>query len=178
MSKIREKILSTASLLFQNQGYNNTGVNQIITEASVSKSTFYTHFKSKDILCIEFLHRRFDYWMLELENFIKDASSLKERIFRSFDFLIYINEKENFRGCSHLNLLSDLSEEKSDIVKTIRDQKKRLKNFFDHEIKDETLSVHVYLLFEGSITTSQLYKSNELIEECKCLLHEMILSKN
>jgi AcrR family transcriptional regulator len=65
----RERILNTAYTLFHKQGYNNTGINQIIMEANVSKASFYAHFKSKDDLCIEFLNKRFDYWVSELENF-------------------------------------------------------------------------------------------------------------
>lgn len=178
MNLPRERILSTACFLFHQQGYNNTGINQIIKDANVSKSSFYTHFRSKDDLCIEFLHKRFDYWMLELENFTQTAPSLKEKILKSFDFLIYMNEKENFRGCSFFNLLSDVSEEKTMIITTIRDQKKKLRSFFDYEIKDETMSVYVYLLFESSMITSQLYRSNELIIKSKCILDDIIKNLN
>ena len=97
MNLPRERILSTACFLFHQQGYNNTGINQIIKDANVSKSSFYVHFRSKDDLCIELLHKRFDYWMLELENFTQAAYSLKEKILKSFDFLIYMNEKRKFQ---------------------------------------------------------------------------------
>ncbi|MFC4687723.1 TetR/AcrR family transcriptional regulator [Epilithonimonas pallida] len=174
----RERILNTAYTLFHKQGYNNTGINQIIMEANVSKASFYAHFKSKDDLCIEFLNKRFDYWVSELENFTKPASSLREKILSSFDFLMYMNEKENFRGCSFLNLLSEVPEEKLAIHTTIRDQKKKLRDAFDIEIKDEILSAHIYLLFESSIITSQLYRSNELIVKSKTILIDIIKNLN
>jgi AcrR family transcriptional regulator len=79
MSKPRERILSTTLLLFHKQGFNSTGINQIIEEAKVSKASFYQHFKSKDELCIEFLNRRYDYWISELEKFISGASSPEEK---------------------------------------------------------------------------------------------------
>ncbi|WP_395765358.1 TetR/AcrR family transcriptional regulator [Elizabethkingia anophelis] len=53
----RERILATATILFHRQGYNNTGINQIIIKSGVSKATFYDHFKSKDDLCIEFFKK-------------------------------------------------------------------------------------------------------------------------
>lgn len=174
----RERILNTAYTLFHKQGYNNTGINQIIMEANVSKASFYAHFKSKDDLCIEFLNKRFDYWVSELENFTKPTSSLREKILSSFDFLMYMNEKENFRGCSFLNLLSEVPEEKLAIHTTIRDQKKKLRDAFDIEIKDEILSAHIYLLFESSIITSQLYRSNELIVKSKTILIDIIKNLN
>ncbi|HFK5573656.1 TPA: TetR/AcrR family transcriptional regulator, partial [Elizabethkingia anophelis] len=48
----RERLLEAASLLFHTQGYNNTGINQIVIESKVSKASFYDHFKSKDELCM------------------------------------------------------------------------------------------------------------------------------
>jgi hypothetical protein len=43
-------------------------------KANVSKSTFYTLYKLKDDLCIEYLHKGSYYWVLELENFTKAPS--------------------------------------------------------------------------------------------------------
>jgi AcrR family transcriptional regulator len=78
MSKPRERILSTAMLLFHKQGFNSTGINQIIEEAEVSKASFYQHFRSKDDLCIEFLDRRYDYWVSELESLFPEQRLLKK----------------------------------------------------------------------------------------------------
>ncbi len=90
----RERILDAAAKLFHKQGYNNTGINQIISVSKVSKASFYDHFKSKDDLCIEFLNRRYEYWSSEWLLFISGAKNLKEKILKSFDFLIYMNKKK------------------------------------------------------------------------------------
>jgi AcrR family transcriptional regulator len=47
MSSPRERILERASILFHHQGYNSTGINQIISEANVAKASFYQHFQNK-----------------------------------------------------------------------------------------------------------------------------------
>lgn len=174
MYRPRERILNTASVLFHQQGYNNTGINQIIEDSGVSKASFYQHFKSKDDLCIEFLKRRYDYWVSELVSFTSGAVDLKDKLMMSFDFLIYMNKKEDFRGCSFLNLLSEVSAEKTAIHDVIRDHKNRLRISFSSEIKDELLAAHIYLLFESSILTSQLYRSNELIEKSKIILRDLL----
>ncbi|MBM7420241.1 MULTISPECIES: TetR/AcrR family transcriptional regulator [Chryseobacterium] len=174
MDKPRNRILNTVKVLFHKQGYSNTGINQIIEEANVSKASFYTNFKSKDDLCIEFLNQRFDYWVSEFENFRKGTTSLREKILKSFDFLMYMNEKEDFRGCSFLNLLSEVPADKAEIHASILDHKRRLRDSFSNEIDDEILSAHIYLLFESCIITSQLYRSNELIERSKIILHDII----
>lgn len=174
----RERILITASDLFDWQGFSNTGINQIIQEANVSKATFYAHFKSKDDLCIEFLERRFDYWVAELEKFTDGSPSPKIKILKSFDFLMHMNEKENFRGCSFLNILFEVPEDKTEIHYIIREHKRRLRICFDNEINDELLSAHIYLLFESCIITSKIYRSNELIEKSKSILYDSLKHLN
>ncbi|MBV8327798.1 TetR/AcrR family transcriptional regulator [Chryseobacterium sp.] len=176
MSKPRERIISTAMVLFHQQGYNSTGINQIIEEADVSKASFYQHFKSKDDLCIEFFNKRFDYWVSELENFTSGAQNTEEKFMKSFDFLIHMNEKEDFRGCSFLNIMSEIPGEKLEIHTIIRNHKATLRDAFNKDLKNEILSAHIYLLFESSILTSQLYRSNELIEKSKLIVKELLQS--
>lgn len=178
MSKPRERILSTTLLLFHKQGFNSTGINQIIEEAKVSKASFYQHFKSKDELCIEFLNRRHDYWVSELEKFISGASSPEEKILKSFDFLIYMNEKEDFRGCSFWNILSEIPVEKEEIHSILRYHKNKLRIFFNDEIKDEAVAAHIYLLFESAILTSQLYRSDEFIQTSKIIIKNILHSSH
>ncbi|WP_426478233.1 TetR/AcrR family transcriptional regulator [Chryseobacterium sp. CBSDS_008] len=174
MPKPRERIVSTAMVLFHRQGYNNTGINQIIEEADVSKASFYQHFRSKDDLCIEFLNKRYDYWASELEKFTSSAETVSEKILKSFDFLIDINKREDFRGCSFLNILSEIPAGKEKIHQVIRDHKNKLRECFKEDIQNDMISAHIYLLFESSILTSQLYRSNELIEKSKIIVHDLL----
>lgn len=174
MPRPRERILSTAMVLFHQQGYNSTGINQIIDEAEVSKASFYQHFKSKDDLCIEFLNKRYDYWVSELEKFTSEAETVQEKILKSFDFLMDMNKREDFRGCSFLNILSEIPADKEEIHKVIRYHKNKLRECFNEDIQNDMVSAHVYLLFESSILTSQLYRSNELIEKSKIIVKEIL----
>jgi AcrR family transcriptional regulator len=178
MAKPRERILDTAMILFHRQGYNNTGINQIIDDADVSKASFYQHFKSKDDLCIEFLDKRYAYWVSELESFVSGAQTLEEKFLKAFDFLIHMNEKEDFRGCSFLNILSEIPGEKVEIHNVIRRHKKTLRDAFYMDLNNDIVSDHIYLLFESAILTSQLYRSNELIEKSKIIVKELLLSSS
>jgi len=53
-NSVRDKIVSVAGRLFYEQGYNNTGINQVIDEAGIAKASLYNHFNSK--LKVTFLH--------------------------------------------------------------------------------------------------------------------------
>lgn len=174
MNSPRERILNIASNLFHRQGYNSTGINQIINEANVAKASFYKHFKSKDDLCVAFLNARHDYWFSQLLTNCSKAKGTRERVLTAFDFIIYMNEKEDFRGCSFLNILSELSTEQGSILSLIQAHKNDLRNFFKKELEDASLSDHIYLLFESSIVESQLFKSNELVNRSKEIINTLL----
>ncbi|WP_185286511.1 TetR/AcrR family transcriptional regulator [Chryseobacterium indologenes] len=174
MASPKERIVATTFDLFSRQGYNSTGINQIIAEAEVAKASFYQHFKSKEDLCVEFLNVRHEYWFNELINFSSRATSLQDQIIKAFDFLIYMNEKEYFRGCSFLNILSEIPADNVKILEVIQSHKADLRNYFLKLLKDDVVSDHIYMLFESSIIESQLFKSNELIEKSKKIVIHLI----
>lgn len=174
MQSPKERIINTTFDLFAKQGYNSTGINQIISEANVARASFYQYFKSKEDLCVEFLNVRHDYWFNELHQFISKKEDVKSKLISSFDFLIYMNQKENFRGCSFLNILSEIPADHVKILKVIQHHKKDLRTYFSELMEDKDLSDHIYLLFESCIVESQLFRSNELIEKSKKIINQLI----
>jgi len=158
--KPRERILNAASKLFHTQGYNSTGINQLILEAQVAKATMYQHFKSKEELAIEYLSNRHVYWFEGLQKFTKEENITKEKIISSFEYLIYMNKNEDFNGCAFLNILSEIKSKDTAILTIIQNHKSDLRAYFFNIITDKELSDLVYLLFESAIIESRLFKDN------------------
>ena len=52
------RILATADDLFYSEGVHTVGVDRIISEAKVTKATFYKYFRSKDALIVAYLQGR------------------------------------------------------------------------------------------------------------------------
>ncbi|MDC5130794.1 TetR/AcrR family transcriptional regulator, partial [Acinetobacter baumannii] len=71
MSK-KEDIINTALELFNQIGYNATGVDKIIAESNVAKMTFYKYFPSKESLIMECLNHR----NINIQNSIYEKLSL------------------------------------------------------------------------------------------------------
>ncbi|GAB3659745.1 TetR/AcrR family transcriptional regulator [Actinocorallia lasiicapitis] len=51
----RERLLETAARLFYAEGIHALGVDRLVTEARVTRATFYRHFPSKDDLVLAYL---------------------------------------------------------------------------------------------------------------------------
>ena len=55
----RDKILSAGLAVFHEQGFHNSGIQDVVDHAGVPKGSFYNHFKSKNALGLEVLE---NYW--------------------------------------------------------------------------------------------------------------------
>lgn len=108
----REKILQVALEQFYRAGYQATSVDDIIARASVSKSNFYYHFKSKEelgtaVLCI----RGSEFSKLLEQTLCNGALSPRERLQSFLDFLHQTQDANlDKRGCPFGNLVAEMAE--------------------------------------------------------------------
>jgi AcrR family transcriptional regulator len=54
-SAARDRLLRTASEIFYAEGIHGVGVDRIVSEAGITRATFYRHFPSKDALVVAYL---------------------------------------------------------------------------------------------------------------------------
>lgn len=118
--KTRAKILETANDLFYKQGYRATVVNQIIEEAGVSKPTFYSHFPSKEDLCLAYLKDRRNSNINEFSCAINDANTPYERFMAPVRMLRVAMVNSDYRGCAFFNILVEIADSENPISKQVR----------------------------------------------------------
>jgi len=176
-SSVRDRIMETASNLFYNQGYNLTGVNQIIAEANVAKATLFQHFPTKEDLCVSYLTEKNHKWTASLKSFTEAKEKSYEKAIGAFDFLMKNAPNENFRGCSFLNILSEVPNENTKIVNEVGKNKCNLRNLFKQwltEHPNKSIGDMAYILFEGAIIESQVQRNIWPIKTAKKALSELI----
>tara|TARA_R110002073_G_scaffold306012_5_gene475190 strand:+ start:33283 stop:33843 length:561 start_codon:yes stop_codon:yes gene_type:complete len=182
-SEVRNHIIETASNLFYTNGYNLTGINQIISEAGIAKATLYNHFKSKEDICVSYLQ----YKNATFSNLIKDFCHSKEKggsqILGIFDFLLQFFKEKDFNGCWCINTISELPKENQKIRIEIQNQKQELIDFIkellnqnlpEKSTESDSLSKQLYLLYEGAVAESHLHQSNWPILSAKSLCEKII----
>lgn len=77
----RDKILETASRLFQLQGYHATGLNQIIKESGSPKGSLYYYFpKGKEELAIHAVHYTNKYVQVQIKESLNKSSDAAQAI--------------------------------------------------------------------------------------------------
>ena len=105
----RERIIRTAYELFTRHGLAAVGVDRIVAEANVAKTTLYRHFRSKDDLVVAVLERHQQLWLrdwLEPKLSAGDASAT-ERLLAVFDRFEEWFGDESFNGCLFINSLGE-----------------------------------------------------------------------
>jgi AcrR family transcriptional regulator len=108
----RDRILDTAYDLFSKLGTRAVGVDRIISEAGTAKMTLYRNFASKDELIVAFLATREERWtrgwlQAEVE---RRAQEPAERLLAIFDVFGEWFAREDFEGCSFINVMLELTD--------------------------------------------------------------------
>lgn len=97
--------------LFCKHGYNAVGLDQIITQAGTTKTTFYNHFESKDELILAVVRQRDRWWrgMFDDETARRAGPDPIARLRAVFDLLRDYFANDDFRGCMFINAATEFS---------------------------------------------------------------------
>lgn len=114
----KERILATATRLFYAHGINSVGVDRVVAEAKVTKTSLYRHFPSKERLVIAFLGRINDEWSAWLKSRVEGRTvNPRERLLVVFDALGEWFRTPSFRGCPFINTAAEASNRDSPTAK-------------------------------------------------------------
>jgi AcrR family transcriptional regulator len=103
----RARIVDTAYDLFSVYGLRAVGIDRIVAESGVAKTTLYHHFRSKEELVLAVLERRDELWTKGwLETAVEAAGgTAAERLLRVFDVFDEWFRRDDYEGCLFANSL-------------------------------------------------------------------------
>jgi len=183
-SEIRDRIIETASLLFYRNGYNSTGINEIISECGIAKATLYNHFKSKEDICLSYLKFKNTTFLSEIKDYCQTKPGGRSQVLAVFDFLELFFRNKDFNGCWCIKTVSEIPKDNDKIRTEIQVQKNlfiqlitglvanNIENLREEEI--DSLSRKIYLLYESAVAESHLHQANWPIKEAKNLCSQII----
>jgi AcrR family transcriptional regulator len=179
-AEARERIMRTAYDLFSREGINAVGVDRIVAEAGVAKTTLYRHFRSKDDLAVAVLERHGKLWtseLIELE-VERRATSPHERILVVFDVLYDWLREESFEGCFFINSLLEIRMRSSPVrieaVTGIENVHDLLTRFAaEAGVRDAVAFAHqIQILMRGSIVAA-VEGQFDVVEHARALAHQL-----
>jgi len=178
---LREKILETASTLFYRRGVRAVGVDLVVAEAGVAKTSLYRHFRTKDDLVAAFLAREDeDFW----GTWDRVADTHKDDARAELDaHLEWIGERvgrPNYRGCPQINVAAEFPEADHPARKVAAAHKLELR----HRLKGiaerlgvgrpDELAGQLALLINGAFVSSQMLEAGEAIPLLRQAAHALL----
>jgi len=180
----RDIIITTASTLFYDKGYNLTGINEIIDKAGIAKATLYNHFKSKEDLCIAYLESRDSNLLENIKNFCDSKPKGNRRLTAVIEFLIPFFDNKDFNGCWCIRTVAEVPKDNKRIKQKIKANKNLFLGFIKNLVKEnkpkltkkkqEKLAARIYLLYESAVSESHLQEDAWPIHENLGLLKSIL----
>lgn len=105
------RVLATASRLFYAHGVRAVGVEWIVTESGVAKTSLYRHFHTKDDLIAAFLEREDrEFWIQWDEVVNAVAGAPMRELMALLDWIGKRVSRDGYRGCPQINVAAEFSD--------------------------------------------------------------------
>jgi AcrR family transcriptional regulator len=159
----RDRLIDTASALFNRYGFHATGVDRIVAVAKVAKKTLYAHFPSKEDLILAALSRKRAAFADKFLPAVRATSDQpRERLLSLFELAKGWFSDPDFYGCIFVNAAVEYSEPGHPINGCAREFKTLLRGFAREQAEaggaadPDALADQIALLFEGATTVAQV----------------------
>lgn len=182
---LKQHIVQTASELFYANGYNKTGINEIISKSAIAKATLYHHFKSKEAIALAYLEQKHGVFMNTLNEMVVKTNGKNAQLLVVFDYLRELFRDDDFQGCWCQKLLGEIPVSETNIRNRIQKHKLEFLNFLTELVTENTqqlskaeiekIAQGIYLLYESAITEAHLLKNDWPIHSAKNLASTLIL---
>jgi len=177
-SVTKKRILEVASRLFYKQGYNSTGINQIIEEAAIARGSLYNHFPSKRDLLTAYIQDMEAFTFMEWDDLLKSVKDPKQKILKLFDISMLRQMRSDFGGCAFIKIAAEIPYDDLLAFDLVCHQKKATKIYIEnllqqinitkpHAFNKEMLANTLFFLLEGATITSTIVKNNQALIEAK-----------
>jgi AcrR family transcriptional regulator len=122
-SEARDRLLRTASALFYAKGINSVGVEEIVSEARVTRATFYRHFPSKDDLIVAYLKATDEHIRDQVHALTEHQQPPADTIRAIARWIVGQIKSPEFRGSAFLNAAAEYPDTDSRVQQAVLDHR-------------------------------------------------------
>ena len=178
---VRERILETASALFYREGVRAVGVDLVVEQAGVAKTSLYRHFGNKDELIAAYLKREdedfWGQWDRIAERHTSDPAGELDA------HLAWIGERvgrPHYRGCPQINVAAEFPDEdhparfvaaghKRELRRRLKDIATRLR-----AKRPDELAGQLAVLINGAFVSAQMISAAEAVPLLRAAAHALV----
>lgn len=122
-SEPRDRLLRTAAALFYSEGIGRVGIDRLVTQANVTRATFYRHFPSKDDLVVAYLRAEDQRLRAGVDQMLATGPTPPDAlrtIARAIGDSICLT---GFRGCPFINAAAEYPEPQHPVRRVVSDHR-------------------------------------------------------
>lgn len=170
----RNELVEKALGVFYQNGFNATGMDRLVAETGISKTSMYKHFKTKDDLILAALKLRdeqFRNWMVQRIEEI--AATPSDRILALFDVLEEWFGMPGFSGCMFINASAEFQDKQHPVRAQSAEHKLLIQSYLrglaeQAELPNpDRIARQMMLLKEGAIIAAHVTRSATAARDAK-----------
>lgn len=180
-SELKERILETASALFYTQGVRAVGVDLVVAQAGIAKTSLYRHFRTKDDLIAAFLQREDEHFWQTWDRVRQ--SHIDDPLAELDAHCAWIGERVarlNYRGCPQINVAAEFPDHEHPARKVALTHKQQLRSRLKNIAlrlgakRPDELAGQLTILINGAFVSSSIYLEGEATLLLKATVHTLV----
>ena len=170
-ASLRDRILATASALFYREGVHAVGVDLVVKESGIAKTSLYRHFGSKDSLVTAFLDQEdqdfWSQWDRIADCYEDDPKGELEALLHWMDVRL---RRPGYRGCPQLNVAAELPDPAHPARRVAAAHKEKMRRRLSSiaerlQLNDpEKVGSQLALAFDGAFISAPFGQGEQLAE--------------
>lgn len=170
----RNELVQKALKAFYQNGFNATGMDTLVKETGISKTSMYKHFRTKEDLILAVLRLRdenFRNWLYRRMEEL--AETPRDQLIAMFDALEEWFSEPGYKGCMFIKASSEFQDASHPIHKQSADHKRMLERYVTELAtkaglpEPDKLARQLLLLKEGAIVTAHLGHTENAARDAK-----------
>ena len=177
----RDELVQKALKAFYRNGFHATGMDKLVEDTGISKTSMYKHFRTKEDLILAVLRLRDEQFRNWLYRRMEElAVTPKEQLIAMFDALEEWFAEPGYKGCMFIKASSEYQEASHPIHKQAADHKRFLEQHMSDLAKKaglddpNTIARQLLLLKEGAIVTANLGHTDHPAREAKAAARQLL----
>ncbi|MDR7271702.1 AcrR family transcriptional regulator [Pelomonas saccharophila] len=165
---VRERLLGVASELFYKNGVRAVGIDLVIDQAGVAKSSLYRHFRTKDDLIVAFLEREdLDFWATWDGVAAEHGDDPAAELAAQMRWIGARLGRDNYRGCPQINVAAEFAEHDHPARRVARAHMQALRSRLTALAlrldvgQPEALAAQLAVLVNGAFVSAELLAPDE-----------------
>lgn len=179
----RDDLVRDALKVFYRDGFHATGMDKLVAETGISKTSMYKYFRTKEDLILAVLRLRDEAFR---NNFVRRVEELandpNDKLLAMFDALGEWFDEPGFRGCMFIKASSEFQDAKHAIHVQSAEHKRLLTEYVQQiaekagYAQPDVVARQLMLLKEGAIVTAHLGHTGSPAEDAKAAAAALLQS--